>query len=92
MGRNAMHITVTEQDIKRGSRGNAWSCPLALAISRASGCETAVTERRVLLRCEDRTFRGSKLPDDANVWRFSFDHREEVGPISFDLPDPGPLL
>jgi hypothetical protein len=44
-----MKIEVTKSDMQSGKRNNAKECPVALAINRATGCQSMVYARYVLL-------------------------------------------
>jgi hypothetical protein len=87
-----MHVEVTQKDIERGRPGACWGCPIALAISRACGCDASVTHPSVLLKPTSGYYLRSRLPDEARDWLLRFDRREAVEPISFDLPETVALI
>ena len=81
-----LNVTVTEDHIARGERGQCSSCPLALAVLDATGLTPSVSLRRVLIpgMSGDWIF----LPDKAIRFRERFDDGKKVTPFSFTLEVP----
>lgn len=81
-------ITVTQEDIDRGIRGNAFNCPLAIAIDRALPvvCEVSVGLDTVTINQPDGVAYWFPLPDAAKdfVKRYDADP-STVKPIVFHL-------
>lgn len=73
-------IRVTKSDIKNGKRGNARSCPLAMALHRAKFPDVAVMSNRVKSVQGDVVF---WLTEKATKFVCDFDGSEDVKPFSF---------
>ena len=75
-------ITVTLEDIAKGERGSACSCPIALAIKRATNqrCHVSPT-----LFCFERDLYDKPLPRVAGQFVIAFDGNKPVEPFSFEL-------
>lgn len=82
-----MRISVTDVDIRNGIQRHCRQCPLATAITRATGRECEVHTDHVIFR-DDRV-RTIPLPVDAQVFRHDFDAGESVEAFEFDLEIPG---
>ena len=78
-----MKITVTKDDIAKGMRCSFRHCPLALAIQRATGDDTASVGSKIKVR-------GRKFNHTESTKRFvgDFDWECPVKPFSFTLPIP----
>lgn len=76
-------IDVTEDDIRRGFRMDCHECPIALAISRATGQVVHVEQNGVV------TLLGSDecvdLPGDVIDRILEYDDGEPMEPFSFEL-------
>ena len=84
-------VSVTQEDIAAGEPCEALSCPVAIAIRRATGLRTYVDEDTIAL---GERYRGGpfvvSLPPPPEVTRFvdRFDHRRPVSPFTFTLELP----
>jgi hypothetical protein len=93
-----MRIEMLQRDVK-GGRGSAWACPVARAIGRALGGETAVTGLRVLVSIPGSPHLITTLSAKARRWVILYDHdlvrrkrgRPLLRPIAFDLPELNPF-
>lgn len=78
-------IDVTAEDIENG-RPHSTSCPVALAITRATGTPAVVTGSPfsfpVYRAC------GNLLPSEVQLWIKKYDLHYDVLPFSFDLEIP----
>ena len=88
-----MKIVVTQQDIIRGRRDDAHSCPVALAVDRAASeanpehyeyCE--VLELEAGLHDDNKIWHRFNLPAVATAFIQLFDAGLPVEPFEFDLP------
>lgn len=77
-----MKVSVTEQDIKEGEKGNCWHCPVALALKRATG-------REVSVRALNWGFKDGAgfydLPQSARLFINEFDRWGKEEPFSFEV-------
>jgi hypothetical protein len=79
-------VSVTQDDINNGQRGNPWSCPIALAAKRAlhepelsvDGCHLNIEEYGAMVGCFD-------LPDECSEFVRAFDDGEAVQPFEFAM-------
>ncbi|MFN7302800.1 MAG: hypothetical protein ACK5U7_15110 [Bacteroidota bacterium] len=76
-----MIVTVTPEDITRGRRLSACSCPIALAIRRLAPRCVVVTNHTI--RIDDRRF---ATPEPACKFINDFDAARPVMPFTFTLP------
>lgn len=77
-------IEVTQEDIKKGERGMARCCPIALAVRRALGVEQVVVFTKVDVK-------GKFIidsPPKVLRWACDFDDCLPVSPFSFYLDVP----
>lgn len=81
-----MRIDVTQEDIDQGTRGQCKLCPVALAISRASGFTAFVRFGVTLFDDYRLEVERSGLPQAAVDFICKFDSELPVQPFSFDLP------
>ena len=89
-------VEVTKRDIKAGVPTNFFSCPLALAISRATkksigiawGSKSTPTTEDPLwypMLYRDGKWSFIHLSMEVMEWMNAFDRKHEVGPMSFEL-------
>lgn len=80
-----MRVDVTEDDIRRGVRGNHNRCPVALAVQR-EGFPHAMVSAVI---CEGDTWRPGHLhsptPPEVRVFTSQFDAGVDVKPFSFEF-------
>jgi len=76
-----MIIKVTEDDIKKGVRGSACGCPIALAIKRAADADIVSVYKA------ECYFKGEifELPPEAQYFIRVFDKSLVVSPMEFTL-------
>jgi hypothetical protein len=93
--RSMVKVTVTQQDIENGIRGNCDNCPIALAISRAFNARAyaGISSFNLRSRYGDETrweSRWVRLPSEAKRWQEEFDLQgpEKSSPISFEVENP----
>jgi hypothetical protein len=79
-------VQVTAEDIDNGQRRNTWSCPICLALFRASGEKFVVEEAT----CYPLTNRNAfiPLPPDAITFISTFDATGWGEPFEFQLEMP----
>ncbi len=75
-------INVTSDDIAKGKRGSACSCPIALAIKRATNQACHVGVRWYSF---ERDLTDMPLPRKAGEFVIAFDQKQPVEPFSFEL-------
>jgi hypothetical protein len=76
-------VTVTQEDIEQGCRGDVGHCPVARAIARAlDRSDILVWGARVNLFYAPSSF---YLPGHVTQWIVRFDHGEPVSPFSFEM-------
>jgi hypothetical protein len=75
-----MKIQVTHEDIALGVRFCAFSCPVALALEKATGLAWLVGTRTA--GTEDWA---TALPEWLSFWIYDFDMGHPVGPIEFEI-------
>lgn len=83
-----MRVEVTARDIKRGKRHSFWLCPLAKALTRASGKPAVVGSRSYgFNERNDGELEITRHPLTPEMSRFreAFDSGLPVQPFSFDL-------
>lgn len=80
-------IEVTEEDIANGQPRIAFSCPVALAISRVTGRRATVSYSHIYLGLLAASGQPDwrLTPPALARWLHAYDNGEEVGPFSFDL-------
>lgn len=81
-------IEVTEDDIARGKRCDARSCPIALAIRRAVGREygVLVAYSNIYLGLDEQAVPDWRMtPPAIERWLLDYDNGLAVQPFSFDL-------
>lgn len=77
-----VHVKVTSEDIDKGMRRNNWSCPVALAMFRATGEKYSVGSAE----CHRIGLLGDiLLPESVRVWINAFDDGLHPEPMEFDL-------
>lgn len=76
-------LKVTQEDINRGTKGSAKSCPVALALTREGYTNVSVAGD-VLMRVNDETW---YLPFQKDVSNFvqAFDRGDKVEPTEFAM-------
>lgn len=81
-----MKIKVTKADIKNGKRKSASSCPIALAVKRATKQKLVVVDEEYIgFGKSSRSYTEYKIPDKASVFIATFDDGDKVKPFSFAL-------
>lgn len=85
-----MKIRVTKKHIEEGHGGDAWRCPVALAIREQTGCRYVQVGRTginiIPKRCRaGRTVKLSRIATDFIV---AFDRDKKVSGFTFDLAVP----
>lgn len=83
-----MTIEVTPEDIRMGKRNMLCSCPVALAIKRATGAERVAVGGTDALWVSDNEPLKVNLPIEARSFIFAFDEGGQVTPFTFDLEVP----
>jgi hypothetical protein len=82
-------ISVTQHDIDHGHARSVFSCPVALAVTRALGFEHAgrVTIGRgtSCIECAPGEIRIVSLPYSVHLFTRAFDNYELVEPFEFEL-------
>ena len=83
-----MQIHVTQEDIDAGQACRGASCPIALALRRASRARrtTLVSVNPWSATIGIRGRRWADLPDEAAQFVIQFDKGFTVAPFTFDLP------
>jgi hypothetical protein len=79
MKRVKVKVTVTRADIRCGKRMDPYSCPIARAVIRASGCQD-ISVGSYTARVGQRVFNLSRA---ARRFVFEFDKRAKGKPFSF---------
>lgn len=84
----SMIINVTQEDIENGIRHSCFSCPIALAVKRETGCNCSVESANFHLKARifmmgsyEAYFPGKEAEDFIN----NFDGGKPVKPFSFEL-------
>lgn len=77
-----MKIQVLSQDIKNGHVASQWSCPISLALRRATKANLVATGLFSVVIAGQSV----SLPLSAIQFRKKFDRREKVYPFTFELP------
>ena len=75
-------VEVTQQDIERGSLIECRSCPVALALQRATGREVEVAGPWFIFANSRRHF---NLPESVRDFVAQFDSGVAVQPFSFEI-------
>lgn len=75
-------IRITQADIDAGVRGKCALCPVALAVNRTFGVETASAYTTVIYRKDGHLFEAD-LPDRIRWWIAEYDTGSEVKPTGF---------
>ena len=81
-----IEVFVTAQDIEEGRRRNTWSCPLCLALRRATGVKWVVEESTAYPITHRNAF--IPLPPEAVTFISEFDATGTGKPFSFELEVP----
>ena len=76
-----LKIIVTEEDIRKGSRGQADTCPIAYATCRALGVNRVYVDSEYLCYATD----SCSLPDEATEFIRRFDTGMKVKPFEFEI-------
>ena len=77
-----MIIAVTAEDIQNGERCNPQTCPIALAIKRATGKQVIVGYDYVVMEGFGKEI---LMPRKARDFRERFDNIREGEPFSFEI-------
>jgi hypothetical protein len=92
-----MKVSVQQEDIQQGVRGNAYHCPIARALQRETGMQAVVCTDRIALYEEDKAdldVRGetgepfkewNDVPSEARVFITMFDADCHIEPFEFEL-------
>jgi hypothetical protein len=82
-----VHVSVTSEDIQRGTPGQPCRCPVAIATGRALGSPASVGVFTVYYELDENGVgeRSIDLPYRIVEWVRDFDARLPVSPIEFDL-------
>lgn len=80
-----IHIVVTEQDINKGRKLCSERCPIARAITRATGiyCKVSVTRARLCPRTKESSI--AYIPSDIQSAIMRFDRTGYMELLEFDL-------
>jgi hypothetical protein len=79
-----MRINVTQEDINKGCQNDSGTCPIALALSRATG--NAVHVRAIYASVYNWSLLyTTDLPIEARLFIRDFDSGKHVDPFSFEL-------
>ena len=79
-----VRVDVTQEDIDKGLRGNAFSCPIARAIDRLAVCDCVeVGDDEIYLDAQ-----GVPMSHEALCFVSDFDSGNMVEPFHFDLALP----
>jgi hypothetical protein len=81
-------IDVTSDDIKNGKVNSCVLCPIALACTRAFGCDYFVTGLDAQPMCKIDGMRTCGLPRSARRFIQKFDLGHDVWPFRFYLENP----
>jgi hypothetical protein len=83
-----VRIEVTAEDIRAGSAGDPWLCPVARALRRTTGRGWLVDDD-TLDRLRDNAHLGSvPCPPEVADFVLAFDRGDAVAPFAFDLEVP----
>ena len=85
-----IHVQVTGEDIQYGKMGKCFSCPIAIASSRATGREMGVDCGKIWFKDSGDTVEVANPWDRVVINAFvgEFDAGGEVRPIEFDIEIP----
>lgn len=79
-------IDVTEYDIHVGTKNSYFSCPIAIALARATKTRIAVTTDKVYQFVPLQTAKiVAELPSVARKFVLAFDRGRPVEPFSFEM-------
>ena len=81
-----IEVFVTAQDINQGRRRNTWTCPLCLALRRATGVNWVVEESTAYPVTDRNAF--IPLPPEAVTFISEFDATGVGKPFRFELEVP----
>ena len=82
-----MIISVTEEHISKGCRGDAFGCPLVLAFHASGFPDVMVSPDHVDFYYTDGELAGAlPLPDIAQQFQNDFDSGIPRSPFSFEIP------
>lgn len=82
-----MLIEVTQNDIEMGLRDNCRSCPVARALTRATGKPWQVHADRFQLDQHECDTLDAEMPGAVSDFVQEFDACRPVQPFSFEFPD-----
>lgn len=82
-----IHVTITAADIAVGERRECYSCPVALALARATGDEEANVYERDWFLWLEAWGRSIRAPEVVRDFVRRFDDDETPEPFAFSLPD-----
>jgi hypothetical protein len=83
-----MKVDVTQEDIEQGRSGSASSCPVALAVTRATGRKCGVTQDYLYFYgSKGQLLGGLALPPYVTRAIVQFDSTESMKPFSFKLTE-----
>lgn len=80
-----LQISVTKEDIDRGVRMSAPTCPVARAITRATGAFTLVDGQNVRLEESDGSRQFGVLPHDVADKVVAYDVGDGMHPFDFTI-------
>lgn len=85
-----MLIQVTQEDIDNGIIGSGHSCPIALAVKRATGYGYVSVSVQGVVYGEHPDGKVFSIEADENIEKFVlyFDEEIPVEPFSFEIPVP----
>lgn len=84
------HISVTQEDIRRGVPHDAQACPVYIAVSRVCPAVMAVNAKDIDYDNDADFYTPftEPLPKQVQDWIFAFDDEQVVLPFEFDLDIP----
>ena len=80
-----MKVNVTAEDIARGIRVSANSCPVARALQRCTGDRLATVDGSRATVNYHRNFARFRLPPEVSYFVSDFDAGRPVAPFSFEF-------
>lgn len=81
-----LKIEVTAEDIRQGVRNNAFNCPIAHALRRASGHNAVrVDVCDLTVNSAGEGLRSAPLPPEAESFLVLFDSSLDVAPFTFEV-------
>ena len=83
-----MKVDVTQADKDAGKRGCSRSCPIAIAVKRAAGCNrVVVTIGECHVYGPDSVARSYRMPREASDFVKRYDLGGDTAPFSFELSE-----